>query len=50
MKVTDWQNTTKLIKERQSQAATADTSELSSLPPSELSMDASGPPTVLQGL
>ena len=30
--------------------ATADTSELSSLPLSELSVDESGPPTVLQGL
>ena len=49
MKVTDWQNATKLIKERQSQATTADTSELSRLPISELSVDASGPPTVLQG-
>ena len=49
MKVTDWQSATKLIKERQSQATTADTSEPSSLPISELSVDASGPPTVLQG-
>ena len=49
MKVTDWKNAAKLIKERQSQAATADTNELSSLPLSELSVDASGPPTVLQG-
>ena len=48
MKVTNWQNTTKLIKERQSQAATADISELSILPLRELSVDASGPPTVLQ--
>ena len=49
MKATNWQNATKLIKERQNQATTADTSELSSLPLSELSVDASGPPTVLQG-
>ena len=49
MKVTDWKNATKLIKERKSHAATADTSQLSSLPLSELSVDASGPPTVLQG-
>ena len=49
MKVTDWKNAAKLIKERQSQAATADTSELSSLPLSELSVDESGPPTMLQG-
>ena len=38
MKVTDWQNTAKLIKERQSQAATADSSELSSFLLSELSI------------
>ena len=49
MKVTDWKNAAKLIKERKSQVATADTSELSSLPLSELSVDKSGPPTVLQG-
>ena len=49
MKVTDWKNAAKLIKERQSQVATADTSELSSLPLSELSVDESRPPTVLQG-
>ena len=49
MKATDWRNTAKLIKERQSQVATADASELSSLPLSELSVDESGPPTVLQG-
>ena len=48
MKATDWKNTAKLIKERQSHVATADTSQLSSLPISELSVDASGPPTVLQ--
>ena len=50
MKVTDWRNAAKLIKERQSQVTTADTSELSSLPLSKLSVDASRPPTVLQGL
>ena len=33
----------------QSHAATADTSQLSSLSLSELSVDASGPPMVLQG-
>ena len=42
MKVTDWRNSAKLIKERQNQVATADTSELSSLPLSELSVDKSG--------
>ena len=46
MKATDWRNYAKLIKERQSQVATADTSELSSLPLSDLSVDESGPPTV----
>ena len=35
MKVKDWQNAAKLIKERQSQVATADSSELSSFPLSE---------------
>ena len=49
MKVTDWKNAAKLIKERQSQLATADTSELSSSLSSKLSVDESGPPTVLQG-
>ena len=49
MKVTDWKNTANLIKERQSHVATADTSQLSSLLLSELSVDESGPPTVLQG-
>ena len=49
MKATDWQNAAKLIRERQSQAVTADSSELSSLPLSELSVDESRPPTVLQG-
>ena len=48
MKATDWKNAAKLIKERQSQVATADTSKLSSFPLSELSVD-NGPPTVLQG-
>ena len=48
MKATDWKNAAKLIKERQSQAATADKSKLNSLPLSELSVDESGPPTVLQ--
>ena len=42
MKATDWKNAAKLIKERQSQAATADTGDHSSLPLSELSVDESG--------
>ena len=49
MKAKDWQTTVKLIRERQSQAATADSSQLSSFPLSELPHDDSGPPTVLQG-
>ena len=49
MKAKDWQTTAKLIRERQSQVATADSSELSSFPLSELSLDDSGPPTVLLG-
>ena len=49
MKATDWQNSAKLIRERQSQVATADSSKLSSFPLSELSVDESRPPTVLQG-
>ena len=48
MKATDWKNAAKLIKERQSQVATGDTNELSSFPLSELSVDESRPPTVLQ--
>ena len=49
MKAKDWQNTAKLIRKRQSQAATADSSELSTFSLSELPVDESGPPTVLQG-
>ena len=49
MKVKDWKNAAKLIKGRKSQEATSDMSQLSSLPLSELSVDESGPPTVLQG-
>ena len=48
MKAKDWQNAVNLIRERQSQAATADSSELSSFSLSELPVDESGPPTVLQ--
>ena len=39
----------KLIRERQHQVTTADSSELSSFPLSELSVDESRPPIVLQG-
>ena len=49
MKAKDWQTAAKLIRERQIQGTTADSSELSSLPLSALSVDESGPPTVLQG-
>ena len=49
MKAKDWQTPAKLIRERQSQATTADSSPLSSFPLSELPLDDSGPPTVLQG-
>ena len=35
--------------ERQNQAATTDTSELSSFSPNELPVDQSGPPTMIQG-
>ena len=49
MKAKDWQSTAKLIRERQNQADTADSSKLSSFPFSELSVDESRPPTVLQG-
>ena len=49
MKATDWKNAAKLVQERQKHAATADMIELSSLPLSELSLDISGPPTVLEG-
>ena len=49
MKATDWKYAAKLIKERQSQVATEDTSKLSSFSLSELSVDENKPPTVLQG-
>ena len=47
MKAKDWLRATKLIRERQSQVATKDSSELSSFPLNELPVDESGP-TVLQ--
>ena len=49
MKVKDWQKATQLVWKRQNQAATADTSELSSFSLSELLVDQSGPPTLMQG-
>ena len=50
MKPTDWHNTTKFVQEVQRNAALADSNQLSSLPLSELSLDSSGPPTVLEGV
>ena len=49
MKAKYWQKATQLVHERQSQAAMADTSELSSFSLSELPVDQSGPPTVIHG-
>ena len=43
----DWQKATQLVWERQNQAATTDTSELSSFSLSELPVDQSGPPTLI---
>ena len=47
MKVKDWQKVTQLVHKRQNQAATADTSELSSFSLSELPVDQNGPPTLI---
>ena len=47
MKVKDWQKAAQLVRERQNQAATTDTSELSSFSLSELPVDQSGPPTLI---
>ena len=49
MKTKDWQNAAKLIRERDSHAATADSGELSSFSLSKLPVDECRPPTVLQG-
>ena len=49
MKVKDWQKATQLVLERQSQAATTDTSELSNFSLSELPVDQSGPPAEIHG-
>ena len=49
MKAKDWQKAAQLVQERQSQAAMADTSELSSFSLSELPVDQSGPPTMIHG-
>ena len=49
MKPTDWKNVVKFVQERQRHMAIADSSQLSSLQLSELSLDSSGQPTVLEG-
>ena len=49
MKAKDLQKATQFVWERQNQAATADTSELSSFSLSELPVDQSRPPTLMQG-
>ena len=49
MKVKDWQKAVQLVWERQNQAATTDTSELSSFSLSKLPVDQSGPPTLIHG-
>ena len=49
MKVKDWQKAMQLVQERQNQATTADTSELSSFSLSKLPVDQSGPPTLIHG-
>ena len=49
MKVKDWQKATQLVQERQSQTATADTSELSSFSLSKLPVDQSRLPAMIHG-
>ena len=49
MKVKDWQKAAQLVCERQNQAATTDTSELSTFSLSELSVDQSGSPILIHG-
>ena len=49
MKVKDLQKAAQLVWERQNQAATTDTSELSSFSLSKLPVDQSGPPTLIHG-
>ena len=50
MNASDWEQAAKLVSQQQKHAATADTSQLSSLPLSSLAIDASGPLVVQQGL
>ena len=47
MKVKDWQKATQLVCERQNQAATTDTSELSSFSLSKMPVDQSGPSALI---
>ena len=49
MKVKDWQKAIQLVCKRQNQAATTDTSELSSFSLSELPVDQSRPPALIHG-
>ena len=49
MKTKDWQKATQLVCERQNQAATTDTSKLSSFSLSELPVDQSGPAALIHG-
>ena len=49
MKVKDWQKAAQLVRKRQNQAATTDSSELSIFSLSELPVDQSGPPTLICG-
>ena len=49
MKVKDWKKAAQLVQEIQSQAATTETSELSSFSLTELPVDQSGPPTMIPG-
>ena len=49
MKAKDWQIATQLVHKRQSQVAMADTSKLSIFSLSELPVDQSRPPTMIQG-
>ena len=49
MKAKDWQKAAKFVRGRQSQAAMADTSKLSTFSLSELPVDQSGPLTMIYG-
>ena len=49
MKVKDWQKAPQLVQGRQTQAATTDTSELSSFSLGKLPVDQSRPPAMIHG-